>query len=247
MGVYIEQDGSGDGNDSENTRPSGNGEGGGGPAAALHNHSTMVPPIVHQDCQALARAPRSFERSSSSTSIADRNEPFFKTMAAQIKASRHALKQRDDHSAPTSTAKDGTTMMNNGCGGLPLYTISGPDWEGYGSGSSPEDTMGLPTSAIKESDMLELMERLTQLQAIKQKVDDATVEQTSFMRSTPCMMRHQSDPLSSSGGLEDMTSLAVKKQKASQPLRQRRRRDSELCTSTSSAAAASMATTSGAH
>lgn len=64
MGIYIEQDGSGDDNDAENTWPSGNGEGGGGPAATLYNHSTMVPPIVHQDCQALARAPRSFLRSS---------------------------------------------------------------------------------------------------------------------------------------------------------------------------------------
>ena len=65
-GIYIEQDGSGDDNDAdaENTWPSGNGEGGGGPAATLHNHSTMVPPIVHQDFQALARAPRSFVRSS---------------------------------------------------------------------------------------------------------------------------------------------------------------------------------------
>ena len=64
MGIYIEQDGSGDDNDAENTRPSGNGEGGGGPAATLHNHSTMVPLIMNQECQALARAPRSFERSS---------------------------------------------------------------------------------------------------------------------------------------------------------------------------------------
>ena len=64
MGIYIEHDGSGDDNDDENTLPSGNGEGGGGAAVTLHNHPTMVAPIVHQDFQALARAPRSFVRSS---------------------------------------------------------------------------------------------------------------------------------------------------------------------------------------
>ena len=64
VGIYIEHDGSGDDNDDENTRPSVNGEGGGGAAATLHNHPTMVAHNVHQDFQALARAPRSCVRSS---------------------------------------------------------------------------------------------------------------------------------------------------------------------------------------
>lgn len=64
MGINIEHDGSGDDNDDENSRPSGNGEGGRGAAATSHNQATMVPPIVHQDFQTLARAPRSFARSS---------------------------------------------------------------------------------------------------------------------------------------------------------------------------------------
>ena len=184
--------------------------------------------------------------------MAGRNDSFFKTMAAQIKASRHALQQRDDHSALTSTAKDRTTVIDNGCritlatpGGSPLYTISGPDWEGDGSGSSPDDTVGPPTSVMHESDKLALMGHLTRLRALKQIVDDTTVEQTSCMRSTLCLMRHQSDPLSSSGGFEDMTSLAVTQQTASRLVRHRRQ--SEPCTCTSSTAAASMATTSGAH
>jgi hypothetical protein len=121
--------------------------------------------------------------------MARRDASFFNTLAAHIKASRHALKQRDDHGAPMSTSNDS------------------------------DRPIGLPTSEMNESDTRALREHLTRLRALKQMVDGAMVEQTSSMRSTLCMMRYQSDPLSSSGGFKDMTTLAVTQatqQKASQ-------------------------------